>query len=117
APGSAAQTTRLASIGARKPRRSSVPAGSSSMRPPTRRAAPGPTRISPGALLQPRGEVDGFAGGEGRRGVVGDDLARLDADAGLEAELANPLERGERRADGALGVVLVREGHAEGGHD
>ena len=31
-------------------------------------------------------------------------------------ELADALERGEPRPDGALRVVLVRERHAEGGH-
>ena len=68
-------------------------------------------------LLQPRGEVDGLAGGERRLAVVDDDLAGLDADARLEPELAHPLEDRERRPDGALGVVLVRQRHAEGGHD
>ena len=69
-------------------------------------------------LLQARSEVDRLAGGEGRVALLlGDDLARLDADAGLEVELTHLLERGERRPDGALGVVLVGERDAEGGHD
>ena len=70
-----------------------------------------------GLALEPRGEIDGLAGREGRVAVVGDDLAGLDADAGFEAELLDAVERRDRRADGALGVVLVRERHAEGGHD
>ena len=68
-------------------------------------------------LLEAGGDVDGLAGGEGRVGVVGDDLARLDADPRLEAELVDGVEDRERRADRALGVVLVRRGNAEGGHD
>ena len=36
--------------------------------------------------------------------------------ARLEAELLDAVERRERGADGALGVVLVRERDAEGGH-
>ena len=83
----------------------------------TRRAGADEDLPRLGALLQPRGEVDGLARGEGRRGVVGDDLAGLDSDAGLEAQLANALERRQRGTDRALGVVLVRERHAEGRHD
>src|SRR5207245_1951348 len=63
-------------------------------------------------------EVDRLSGGEGRVALLlGDDLARLDADAGLEVELTHLLERGERGPDCALGVVLVGERDAEGGHD
>ena len=40
-----------------------------------------------GGLLEPRGDVDGLAGGEGRVAVVRDDLARLDPDPRLELEL------------------------------
>ena len=64
------------------------------------RRATGPTRISPGAarLLQPRGDVDGLAGRERRVRLVGDDLARLDADPRLEPELVHGLEdRGAAR--------------------
>ena len=69
-------------------------------------------------LLQAGGEVDGLAGGERRVPLIlDDDLAGLDADAGLEVELAHLLERGEAGADGALGVVLVCERDPEGGHD
>ena len=67
-------------------------------------------------LLEAGGEVDGLAGGEGGVAVVGDDLARLDPDPGLEAELLHLLEGREAGAHGALGVVLVRERDAEGGH-
>ena len=111
--------TRCAATGSRQPRSSSGSSGSSSTRPRSRRAAAGPTRISFGSalLLEARGEVDGLAGRERRVAVVGDDLAGLDADPRLEAELLDALERRDRRADGALGVVLVRERHAEGGHD
>ena len=69
-------------------------------------------------LLEPRGDVHRLARGERRVPLLlGDDLARLDADAGLEVERPHPLERGEAGADGALGVVLVRERDPEGGHD
>ena len=70
-----------------------------------------------GGLLQARGDVDGLAGRERRLGVVGDDLARLDADARLEPEPVHGVEDRERRAEGALGVVLVRQRDAERGHD
>ncbi len=63
--------------------------------------------VRPGLLLEAGGEVDRRAGGERGVGLVGDDLARLDADPHVEAELADAIERRERRADGALGVVLV----------
>src|SRR5581483_5592068 len=70
-----------------------------------------------GLRLQAGGEVDRLARRERRVGVVGDDLARLDADPGLEPELADAFERREAGADGALGVVLVCERHAECRHD
>ena len=69
-------------------------------------------------LLEPCGDVHRLARRERRVPLLlGDDLARLDADAGLEVERPHPLERGEPGADGALGVVLVRERDPEGGHD
>ena len=49
--------------------------------------------------------------------LVDDDLARLDADARLQAELVHLVEDRERRPDRALGVVLVRLRDAEGGQD
>ena len=117
-PGSLTQMTRCAATGSRQPRSSSGWTASRSTRPRSRRAAAGPTRIWFGSpRLEARGEIDGLAGREGRVAVVGDDLAGLDADAGLEAELPDAVERRDRRADGALGVVLVRERHAERGHD
>ena len=70
-----------------------------------------------GLLLQPRGDVDGLAGRERRVGVVRHDLARLEANAGLEAELAHRVDDREGRPDAALGVVLVRLRDAERGHD
>jgi hypothetical protein len=69
-----------------------------------------------GRLLQPRGDVDGFAGGEGRVRVVGDDLPGLDAGAGVESEIGEGFHDRERRANRALRVVLVRDGDAERGH-
>ncbi len=68
-------------------------------------------------LLEPRREVHGLSRRERRLALVRDDLARLDADARLEAELPDPLERGQGGTDGALGIVLVLERDAEGGHD
>ena len=70
-----------------------------------------------GRLLQARREIDCLPGREGRLGVVGDDLARLDPDPGLQPELPHLLEDRERGADRAVGVVLVGERDAEGGHD
>ena len=67
-------------------------------------------------LLEPRGDVDGLAGREGRVAVVGDDLARLDADPGLELEVRDGLHDRERRPDGPLRVVLVRARDPERGH-
>ena len=70
-----------------------------------------------GGLLEPGGDVDRLAGGEGRVRLVGDDLARLDADPRLEPELVHRVENRGGGADRALGVVLVRLRDPEGGHD
>src|SRR5205823_12966229 len=67
-----------------------------------------------GDLLEARREVDRLAGGEGRVASAGDDLARLEADARLELELADGVEDSQRGSDRALGVVLVRLRDAEG---
>jgi hypothetical protein len=45
-----------------------------------------------GGLLQPRRHVDGLAGGEGRVGLVDDDLAGLDADARLDPDVVGVIE-------------------------
>src|SRR5439155_24518906 len=66
-------------------------------------------------LLEARGEVDRFAGGERRVRFVGDDLAGLDPNAHLEVELAHAVDGHEGGADCALGVVLVLERNAESG--
>ena len=55
-------------------------------------------------------------GRERRLGLVREDLARLDPDAHLEAELAHRLDDPERGAHCPLRVVLVRERHPERGH-
>ena len=68
-------------------------------------------------LLQPRRDVDRLAGREGRVGLVGDDLAGLDADSRLESEAVHGVEDRRRGAHRALGVVLVRLRDPEGGHD
>src|SRR5207248_11215002 len=61
-----------------------------------------------GLLLQAGGEVDGLARRECRlRLVLRHDLAGLDPDARLEAELPHALERRERGPDGALGGGLL----------
>ena len=70
----------------------------------------------PRRLLEARRDVDGLARRERRVGVVDDDLARLDADPGLEAELVNLLEDRQRGADRPLGVVLVGARDAERRH-
>ncbi len=69
------------------------------------------------SLLEPRSDVHRLAGREGRVGLVDHHLAGLDTDAGLEAELTSVLEDPEAGPDRALGVVLVRQGNAECGHD
>ena len=70
-----------------------------------------------GGLLQPRGDVDRLAGGEGRVGLVGDDLARLDPDPGLQPELVYRVEDRGRGAHSALGVVLMCLRDPERSHD
>ena len=67
-------------------------------------------------LLQARCRVDREPGRERRLGLVREDLARLDPDAHLEAELADRLDDPERGAHRPLRVVLVRERHAERRH-
>ena len=47
---------------------------------------------------------------------VDDHLARLDADACLETELADVIENPQPGPDRAVGVVLMRDGDTEGGH-
>src|SRR5207253_8996736 len=59
-------------------------------------------------LLQARRDVDGLAGRERRVGLVHDDLAGLDSDPGLDAQLTHALEDPEAGANRPLGVVLVR---------
>jgi hypothetical protein len=67
----------------------------------------------PRGLLQPRREVHGLAGDERRVGVLDHDLARLDPDPGLQAEVSDGLAHRERRPRRALRVVLVRLRNAE----
>ena len=75
------------------------------------------------ARLQARGGVDDVARGHAltrlRARVQRDErLAGGDPDPHLElALLVGPVADGQRGADGALGVVLVRERSAEQGHD
>ena len=116
---SSSWTSRHAIKGSPKPFSSTGPTSSVSTAPIVSLRANGPIRISPGCatLLQARRDVDGLAGGEGRVALVGDDLARLDADPGLEPEAVHRVEDRGGGADGALGVVLVRLRDAEGGHD
>ena len=73
------------------------------------------------AALESRGGVDDVAGRHslalGRARVERDeDLARRDPDSQLDAVLDGEVANRERRADGALGVVLVRRRSAEEGH-
>ncbi len=67
-------------------------------------------------LLEPRREVHRLARRERRLRAVDDDLARLDSDASLELELVDRGANRERRADGAVGIVLMRLRHAERRH-
>ena len=68
------------------------------------------------ALLEACGDVERLTGGEGRVTRLRDDLAGLDPDPHGQVALAR-LEDGDGCAHGALGVVLVRDRHAEHGHD
>ena len=116
---SSERSARHVQIGSARPLISTGPASSTSTVPAASRRTAGPSTISPGAggLLEARGDVHGLAGRErGRRGVVDDDLAGLDADARLEAQRVHFVHHGERRAQRALGVVLVRARHAERRH-
>jgi hypothetical protein len=71
----------------------------------------------PGRLLQAGGDVHGLPGGEGGVGLVDHDLAGLDPDAGLEADLSDVTEDPQPGTDRPLRVVLVGQGNAEGGHN
>jgi hypothetical protein len=68
------------------------------------------------SLLEPRGHVDGVAGDE-RVALARNDLAGVDTDARLEAEVRDGAAHFPRGADRAQGVVLSRNGDAEDGHD
>ena len=73
-------------------------------------------RAREGRLLEPRREDDGLAGHERRIAVADDDLTGLDTGAGLQPELVDRLEDGERGANRPFGVVLVRLRYAERRH-
>src|SRR5439155_12139188 len=60
-----------------------------------------------GRLLEPRGQRNRLSRGERRLAVLGNDLARLDADPRLELELFDRVEDRQPGADRPLGVVLV----------
>ena len=69
-----------------------------------------------GRLLEARCDVDGVA----RREPLftpGHDLARVDPDPRLHAEVRQSVSHFESRTDCAEGVVLVHERHSEHGHD
>ena len=85
-------------------------------RQPVRRGADQDlTRL--GGLLQASREVDGLTGGERRVARARHHLARLDAEAGLQLQVADRVEDCERRANGALRIVLVGLRNSERGHD
>ena len=66
-------------------------------------------------LLEPGGDVDGVARDE-RVSLAGDDLPGVDADPGLELELADGIAHLPGGAHRAQRVVLVRDRHPEDGH-
>ncbi len=66
-------------------------------------------------LLEPRRDVDRVSGREPLR-RAGDDLAGVDADPSLHADLRQRVAHLERRTDGPERVVLVQHRHAEHGH-
>ena len=116
---SRSSSSRHASSGSPKPFSSIGPdllgLGDADRQPPRERADHDLPRLR--RLLQAGGDVDRLAGREGRVRLVGDDLAGLDADPRLEAELVHRVEDRGGGADGALGVVLVGLRDPERGHD
>ena len=68
-------------------------------------------------LLEAGRDVDRFARGESRIGLVDDDLPGFDSDARLETEVGDVLEDPESGARRSIGVVFVRMRNTEGGHD
>ena len=119
-----ARTSVCATTGSDLPFASTSNAGPSSNAPRTASAVRAPTTTAPGLarLLEPRGHVDGVPGDEraALARTAHDDLARLDADPerehAVEVGAETALHR-EGRVQRALGVVLVRLGDAEDGHD
>ena len=69
-----------------------------------------------GGLLQAGGDVDRVAGGQAFLGS-GHDLARIHADARLDAELRQSVAHLDRGPAGTQRIVLVHLRHAEHGHD
>jgi hypothetical protein len=69
-----------------------------------------------GRLLEAGGDVDGVAGDERLALSADDDLARVDADAGLEPVLGDRGAHLRGGADCAQGVVLVRDRYPEDRH-
>ena len=69
-----------------------------------------------GGLLEPRGHVDRVSRRQPLLGT-GDDLAGVEADTGLDAELGQRLAHLERCPHRTERVVLVQHRHAEHGHD
>ena len=68
-------------------------------------------------LLEAGRDVDRFAGGESRIGLVDDDLPGFDSDARLETEVGDVLEDPESGARRSIGVVFMCARNPEGGHD
>src|SRR5205814_596174 len=68
-----------------------------------------------GGLLEPCGDVDRVAGGEPLLGA-GHDLAGVDADPSLNAELREGCQHLYRRPACSERIVLVRLWHAKYGH-
>ena len=97
---------------------SSGSTGSVSAAPRTSSSVASPISTSFGAAACCRRAATLTASPVASRSVgAGDDLARVDTDAPLDAELRERLPHLHRRAAGAEGVVLVYGRHAEDGHD
>ena len=129
--GASTRRPRGGAVGRRRRRRATPQTGSRSLaaraarRPRARarrgvsRCAPAPIRIWPGLgrLLEPRGDVDGLAGREGRSAS-----SATTSPASMPIRASSPSSSTASRiasagADRALGVVLVGQRDAEGGHD
>ena len=114
----ARRDARYAAIGLRKPRSSSGPADSASMRPTVSRCAASPMRISPGAAACCRRAATFTASPVAKVESVSSTTtspASMPTRASRPS-VANVIQDPQAGPDGAVGVVLVRDRDAECRH-